>query len=251
MKANNKIKTYIKVIKTNATKLLNLEKKRLVKMGAIILAVITITGSVLIVFKMNNRQPKIVDKPAEIVEVVDDKNNKTNLFLEHVQQLKSGIYETQALVFGEEKMRIDETFGESSKDYVVVQGDFRIKYSIDISRMRLDYNFNTETVVLKVPKDAVGVDSVELIGDIEEIERYESFGVKLKELIPGLCNDEQLKESAIRQLLRNSKVEAEKYDANEVQEKAHKALKELVDTININNLDYRIEFVDNTKINIK
>ena len=78
MKANNKIKTYIKVIKTNATKLLNLEKKRLVRMGAIILAVITIAGSVLIVFKMNNRQPKIVDKPAEIVEVVDDKNNKTN-----------------------------------------------------------------------------------------------------------------------------------------------------------------------------
>lgn len=251
MKANNKIKTYVKVIKSNATKLLNLEKKRLVRMGAIILAVITIAGSILIVFKMNNKQPKIVDKPAEIVEVVDDKNNKTNLFLEHVQQLKSGIYETQALVFGEEKMRIDETFGESSKDYVVVQGNFRIKYSIDINRMKLDYNFDTETVVLKVPKDAVGVDSVELLGDITEIEKYESFGVKLKELIPGLNNDEQLKESAIRQLLRNSKVEAQKYDVNEVQEKAHKALKELVDTININNLDYRIEFVDNTKINIK
>ena len=251
MKANNKIKTYVKVIKSNATKLLNLEKKRLVRMGAIILAVITIAGSILIVFKMNNKQPKIVDKPAEIVEVVDDKNNKTNLFLEHVQQLKSGIYETQALVFGEEKMRMDETFGESSKDYVVVQGNFRIKYSIDINRMKLDYNFDTETVVLKVPKDAVGVDSVELLGDITEIEKHESFGVKLKELIPGLSNDEQLKESAIRQLLRNSKVEAQKYDVNEVQEKAHKALKELVDTININNLDYRIEFVDNTKINIK
>ena len=251
MKANNKIKTYVKVIKSNATKLLNLEKKRLVRMGAIILAVITIAGSVLIVFKMNNKQPHIVDKPAEIVEVVDDKNNKTNLFLEHVQQLKSGIYETQALVFGEEKMRMDETFGESSKDYVVVQGNFRIKYSIDINRMKLDYNFDTETVVLKVPKDAVGVDSVELLGDITEIEKHESFGVKLKELIPGLSNDEQLKESAIRQLLRNSKVEAQKYDVNEVQEKAHKALKELVDTININNLDYRIEFVDNTKINIK
>jgi hypothetical protein len=251
MRANNKIKTYVKVIKSNATKLLNLEKKRLVRMGAIILAVITIAGSILIVFKMNNKQHKIVDKPAEIVEVVDDKNNKTNLFLEHVQQLKSGIYETQALVFGEEKMRIDETFGESSKDYVVVQGNFRIKYSIDINRMKLDYNFDTETVVLKVPKDAVGVDSVELLGDITEIEKHESFGVKLKELIPGLNNDEQLKESAIRQLLRNSKVEAQNYDVNEVQEKAHKALKELVDTININNLDYRIEFVDNTKINIK
>lgn len=251
MKANNKIKTYVKVIKSNATKLLNLEKKRLVRMGAIILAVITIAGSILIVFKMNNKQPKIVDKPAEIVEVVDDKNNKTNLFLEHVQQLKSGIYETQALVFGEEKMRMDETFGESSKDYVVVQGNFRIKYSIDISRMKLDYNFDTETVVLKVPKDAVGVDSVELLGDITEVEKHESFGVKLKELIPGLNNDEQLKESAIRQLLRNSKVEAQKYDVNEVQEKAHNALKELVDTININNLDYRIEFVDNTRINIK
>ena len=28
-------------------------------------------------------------------------------------------------------------------------------------------------------------------------------------------------------------------------------MKELIDTININKLKYRIEFVDNTKINIK
>lgn len=248
MKANNKVKFYIKVIKTEATKLLNTERKKLIRMGAVILAVITIAGGILVIFKMNGRQPKINDKPAKVIEI---KDSKTNLFLEHVEQLKSGIYETTALVFGEETMRMNETFGESSKDYVVVQGDFRIKYSIDITRLKLAYNFDEEKVILNVPVDAVGVDSVELMGDIKEIEKYESFGTKLKEWIPKFNNDEQLKEGAIRQLLRNSKVEAQEYDENEVKQKAQKALKELVDTINLHNLKYEIKFVENASINIK
>lgn len=249
MKANNKVKLYMKVIKNKATRLLSLEKKKLIKMGAIILAVITIAGGILIVFKMKS-QPKINNKPAQIVEMKSNDKSKSNLFLEHVEQLKSGIYEASALVFGEEKMRMDETFGESSKDYVVVQGDFRIKYSIDISRIRLAYDFDNEKVTLNVPKDAVGVDSVELLGDVKEIEKYESFGVKALEWI-GINNDEELKESAIRQLLRNSKVEAKNYNKNEVQQRAQKALKELVDTINLHNLKYEIKFVDNASIKIK
>ena len=64
-------------------------------------------------------------------------------------------------------------------------------------------------------------------------------------------NDEELKEGAIRQLMRNSKIEAEKYNKNELQLKADKALKDLVDTININNLKYSIEFVNGNRINIK
>lgn len=248
MKANNKFKLYMKVIKTEATKLLNTERKKLIRMGAVILAVITIAGGILVIFKMKNRQPEINDKPAKIIEI---KDSKTNLFLEHVEQLKSGIYETTALVFGEETMRMNETFGESSKDYVVVQGDFKIKYSIDITRLKLAYNFDEEKVTLNVPVDAVGVDSVELIGDIKEIEKFESFGTKLKEWIPMFNNDEQLKEGAIRQLLRNSKIEAQEYDEDEVKQKAQKALKELVDTINLHNLKYEIKFVENANINIK
>ena len=186
-----------------------------------------------------------------IGEVKDDKKGKTNLFLEHVEQLKSGIYDVSALVFGEENMRMNETYGESGKNYVTVQGNFKIKYSIDVTRIKLDYDFDKEEVVLKVPKDAVGVSSVELIGDIKEIERYESIGNKILDVFPWLNDNEAIKEGAIRQLLRNSKVEANSYNKNELQNKADKALKELVDKLNLNDLNYKIEFVENTNINIK
>jgi hypothetical protein len=148
-------------------------------------------------------------------------------------------------------MRMNETYGESGKNYVVVQGDFKIKYSVDVQRIKLDYNFDTEEVILKVPKDAIGVSSVELMGDIQEIERFESIGNKIMDIFPWLNNNEAIKEGAIRQLLRNSKVEANKYNQTEMQTKANKALKELVDKINLNDLKYSIEFVDSTRINIK
>lgn len=247
MKMNNNFKMYMKQV---SDKMLAVEKRRLVRAGAIILSIITFVGGALILYKMN-QEPTINNKPAKVVELKDTKKNKTNLFLEHVEHLKSGLYEVSALVFGEENMRMNETFGESSKDYVTVQGNFKIKYSIDITRIKIDYDFDKEEVIFKIPKDAIGVDSVELIGKIKEIEKYESFGKKLIDWIPSFNNDEYLKESAINQLLENSKIEAQNYDKNEVQTKADKAMKELIDTININKLKYRIEFVDNTKINIK
>ena len=243
-------KMYVKVLQEGSIKLIEKHKKELKKAGAVVLAVITLAGSILIFFKMN-KQPEINHKPAKVIEVKDDKKGKTNLFLEHVEQLKSGIYDVSALVFGEENMRMNETYGESGKNYVVVQGNFKIKYSIDVTRIKLDYNFDKEMVTLKVPKDAVGVDSVELIGDIKEIERYESFGNKVLDVLPWLNDNEEIKEGAIRQLLRNSKVEANKYNQTELQVKANKALKELVDKINLNDLKYEIEFVDNTTINIR
>jgi hypothetical protein len=252
MKINkDNIKVYVEIIKNKSVKFVEKNKKRLIKLGAVILAVITVGTSIMIVFKMHSTV-KINDKPAKVIEVKDKKTGKTNLFLEHVEQLKSGIYDVSALVFGEENMRIEETYGESGKNYVVVQGNFKIKYSIDVTRIRLEYDFDKEKVILKVPKDAVGVSSVELIGDIKEIERYKNWHVKAIDWLEAFNDDEEIKEGAIRQLMRNSKVEAQKYDATEVQEKANKALKELVDTINLNNLKCTIEFVDNTKvINIK
>lgn len=249
MKLKEHMKIYMAVIKDKAEYLVENHKKKLIKAGAIILAVITIGSSVLVVFRMASK-PKINNKPAEIVEVKDGKG-KTNLFLEHVEQLKSGIYDVSALVFGEENMRINETYGESGKDYVVMQGNFKIKYSIDITRIRVDYNFDKEEVILKVPKDAVGVDSVEPVGDFTQLERHTSWQIKMIDWLSCFNNDEELKEGAIRQLLRNSKIEAQKYNQSALQVKADKALKELVDTINLNNLKYRIEFVENTRINIK
>lgn len=250
MKIKEQVKIYMEVIKGKSMNYIEKYKKQLKKAGAVILAVLTLASGILIVFKMNG-QTKINNKPAEIVEVKDTKTGKTNLFLEHVEQLKSGVYDVRALVFGEENMRMNETYGESGKNFVVVQGNFQIKYSVDVTRIKWEYNFDKEEVTMKVPKDAVGVESVELIGDIKEIERYKHWHVKAIDWISSFNEDEVLKEGAIRQLMRNAKIEAKNYNQTELQKKANKALKELVDTININDLKYSIEFVDNTKINIR
>ena len=250
MKIKETVKVYMEVIKGKSMKYIEKYKKQLTKAGAVILAVITVTGGVLVVFKMNG-QAKVNNKPAEIVEVKDAKTGKTNLFLEHVEQLKSGVYDVTALVFGEENMRMNETYGESGKNFVVVQGNFKIKYAIDVTRIKWDYNFDKEEVIMKVPKDAIDVNSVELVGDIKEIERHKTWQVKAIDWLSAFNEDEVLKEGAIRQLMRNSKIEAHNYNKNEIQKKANKALKELVDTINMNNLKYSIEFVDSNKINIR
>ena len=250
MKLREQVKVYMELIKGKSEKFVEKYKRQLKKAGAVILAVITLTGGILIVFKMNG-QAKINNKPAEIVEVKDAKTGKTNLFLEHVEQLKSGVYDVSALVFGEENMRMNETYGESGKNYVVVQGNFKIKYSVDVTRIKWDYNFDKEEVIMKVPKDAVGVDSVELIGDVKELERFKSWQVKAIDWISAFNDDEVLKEGAIRQLMRNSKIEAQNYNKNELQAKANKALKELVDTVNMHNLKYSIQFIDSNKINIR
>lgn len=250
MKFKERVRLYVEVVREKSNTIVEKHRDKLIKAGAIVLAVITILGGSVIVFKMK-QAPKINNKPAEIVQVQDSKG-KTNLFLEHVEQLKSGIYDVSALVFGEENMRMMETYGESGKNYVVMQGNFKIKYSIDVLRLKIDYNFDKEEVILKVPKDAVGVDSVELIGDMKEVERYKSWQVKAIDWLEAFNDDEEIKEGAIRQLMRNAKIEAQKYDETELQLKANKALKELVDTINLNNLKYTIEFVDNAKvINVK
>lgn len=247
----NNWKYYVDVIKETTGKLLTIEKKKLRQMGAIVLAIIVTASGILVLFKIKGNHPKVNNKPAEIVQIKDNNNDKMKLFLENVEQLKSGIYSVSTLVFGEENMRINETFGESAKNYVVMQGNFKVKYSVDITRIRFDYDFDNEKLILNVPKDSIGVDSVEIMGDLVQLEKHETWLHKLAELIPGFNDDEELKENAIRQLLRNSKIEANKYNANELQTKADKALKELIDTININELKYEIKFVENNKINIK
>ena len=247
-------KLYVKKIndfKENCKeKVLKIEIDKLKRAGAIVLAVLTIAGSLVIVFKI--KQPKMINnKPAKAIELKMENNGKTEtqIFLEHVEQLKSGLYEISTYVFGEETMRMNETFGKSSKNFVTVQADFKIKYSVDVTRIRTKYDFDKKEVILQVPKDAVGVDSVELIGKVTEIERKEDWINKITDFFTN--DDEMIKENAINQLLTNSKVEAQKYDQNELQQKAEKSMKEIVDKINMNKLKYRIEFVDKISIGIK
>ena len=242
-------KLYVKKIDEMREKYIKLEVEKLKRIGAIVLAVITISGCLIIVFKL--KQPKMINnKPAKTIELkMENGKSETEIFLEHVEQLKSGLYEISTYVFGEETMRMNETFGKSSKNFVTVQGDFRIKYSVDITRIRTKYDFDKKEVILQVPKDAVGVDSVEIIGKIKEIERKEDWINKLTDIFTN--DDEMIKENAINQLLTNSKIEANKYNKNELQQKAENAMKDIIDKINSNNLKYRIEFVDKTTIGIK
>lgn len=242
-------KLYVKKIDEMREKYVKLEVEKLKRLGAIVLAVLTISGSLIIVFKL--KQPKMINnKPAKTIELkMENGKTETEIFLEHVEQLKSGLYEISTYVFGEETMRMNETFGKSSKNFVTVQGDFRIKYSVDITRIRTKYDFDKKEVILQVPKDAVGVDSVEIIGKIKEIERKEDWLNKITDIFSN--DDEMIKENAINQLLTNSKLEANKYDQNELQQKAAKAMTDIIDKINSNNLKYRIEFVEKTTIGIK
>ena len=242
-------KLYVKKIDEMREKYVKLEVEKLKRLGAIVLAVLTISGSLIIVFKL--KQPKMINnKPVKTIELkMKNGKTETEIFLEHVEQLKSGLYEISTYVFGEETMRMNETFGKSSKNFVTVQGDFRIKYSVDITRIRTKYDFDKKEVILQVPKDAVGVDSVEIIGKIKEIERKEDWLNKITDIFSN--DDEMIKENAINQLLTNSKLEANKYDQNELQQKAAKAMTDIIDKINSNNLKYRIEFVEKTTIGIK
>lgn len=245
----NNFKYYVKMVKEKSEEMLKIEKKKLIKIGAIILSVITVSGGILVIFKMK-QTPTLDHKPAKAVELkVKQGKNETQIFLEHVEQLKSGLYEVSLYVFSEENMRMTETFGKSADNYVKVQGDFKIKYSVDINRVRTKYDFDKKEVIFQVPKDAVGVDSVELMGKVQEIERHETWMEKLKDIFNN--DNEIIKENAINQLLENSKIKAEDYNANELQQKAKKSMEEIINTINANNLKYRIEFVDKTSIGIK
>lgn len=248
---NNKFRLRLKYLGNKSNRILIQEKKKLKRIGAIVLAVIVITSGILIVFKAKDSQPTLENKPAKEIVYQNSKSKEEKIFLERVESLKSGIYSTSQLVFGEEKLRLSATVGESSKDVVTVQGDFRIKYSIDIRQMNVSYDFNTEKVVLNVPKDAISVDSVELIGDIKETHNYESFGNKLKKVVPQWNNDEEMKELAIRQLMRNSKEEANKYDKKDLQNKAKDELNDLVEQLNFSDLKYEITFTNSKTIGIK
>ena len=66
MKIKDNVRVFMKVIEGKSKRFIMKYQRDLKKMGAIILAVITLSGSIIIVFKMKG-QEKINNKPAEII----------------------------------------------------------------------------------------------------------------------------------------------------------------------------------------
>lgn len=241
-----KNKINFKYIKTNAVNVIRREKKRLMKLGCVILAVITLAGGILILFK--DKEPEINKQPAQILEVQDEdsEDNKTQIFLEKIEELETDLYQISTYVFSEKNLRIDETVGTSSNDFITVRGNFRVKYSIDMKQKHIKYDFENQKVIVEIPQRAIGVDSIELIGDITEVERYDSWFEKFKDIFNN--NEEEMKDLAIKRLFDNSRTTAEKQDKNELYKLAKKALSEELDDYE---LDIEINIVADKSISIK
>lgn len=238
-------KINFKYIKTSAMNVIRREKKRLIKLGCVILAVITVAGGILILFK--NREPELPTKqPAQIIEVKDEEENRTQIFLEKVEKLETDLYQISSYVFSEKNIRIDETVGESSKDYVTVRGNFRVKYSIDMSQKQVRYDFENEKVIVDVPQRAIGVDSIELIGDIIEVDRYDSWFEKVKDIFNN--NEEEMKDLAIKRLFDNSRTAADEQNKTELYKLAKEALGNELDDYDLN---IEINIVADKTISVK
>lgn len=236
MKISKKFKAKLK--KVNRSLIRRLNKKR----AAILLTVVGVCSIVVVSCSLRNEKPKLADKPATVVKSVSD-NGEEKLFLERVDTLKSGIQDIGKLVFGEEKMSLSETFGVSNNNYVEVSGNFRVDYAIDIESINVIGDLEKKEVLYEIKQSEVKVNSVMLESEIKETYSHKSFGTKVIDIIPGLNKDEEIKETAINQLLKNSKIEANKFDKTKVQEQAEKVFLETVEKLNVSDLKYTIKFV--------
>lgn len=236
MKITKKLKSKMKKVNRNLTRRLN--KKQM-------MVLITVVGACSIVVvgcSLRNEKPKLENKPATVVKSVSD-DGKERLFLERVDSLKSGIQDIGKLVFGEEKMSLSETFGTSNNNYIEVSGNFRVDYAIDIDSINVIVDLENKKVTYEINQSDVKVNSVMLESEIKETYSHKSFGAKVIDIIPGLNKDEEIKETAINQLLKNSKVEANKFNKAELQAQAKKVFLETVKKLNVSDLDYTIKFV--------
>lgn len=210
-------------------------------------ATVLVTSSVIFILGYINIKSKtkyIENKPAQIVKSINDEGEE-ELFLERVETMRSGIMKIGKIVFGEEKLVLSETFGTSSSNYVEVSGEFRVDYAIDIDDIITITDEKKMDVVYKIKPTDIEINSVTLINDIEETFEFKSFGTKIIDLLPGLNKDEDIKENAIKQLLRNSKTEAEKFDNEKLKEDAEEVILNLINKLNIcEELNYRIEFIE-------
>ena len=235
MKITKKLKSKMKKVNRNLTRRLN--KKQMI----VLITVVGACSIVVVGCSLCNEKPKLENKPATVVKSVSD-DGKERLFLERVDSLKSGIQDIGKLVFGEEKMSLSETFGTSNNNYIEVSGNFRVDYAIDIDAINVITDLENKKVTYEINQSEVKVNSVMLESEIKETYSHKSFGTKVIDIIPGLNKDEEIKETAINQLLKNSKVEANKFNKAELQGQAEKVFLETVKKLNVSDLDYKIKF---------
>ena len=107
MKLSKKLKA--KLRKINRTVLRKLSTKHKIVIGIIIIGTTTIIGYSI----LKDDTPKIENRTATVVKSIND-DGEEELFLERVESMKSGIDGIRKIVFGEETMRLSETFGTSS-----------------------------------------------------------------------------------------------------------------------------------------
>lgn len=239
-----KFKGEMRYINSKARNVIVREKKRLIRMGCVILAVIVLTGGVLIVYK--NKHPEINNQPANVITYQKEDSNKSKIFLERIEKMETELYQLSNYVFSEKNLRIDETVGESSKDYVTIRGNFKVKYSINLKERYTKYDFDNQKIIIDIPKRAIKVDSIELIGDISEIDRYDSLFEKVKDIFNN--NEEEMKDLAVKRLFDNARAEANKQNKEELYKLAKT---NLYNELSKCGIDIEINIVNDKSISIR
>lgn len=238
-----KFKGEMRYIRCKAKNVINREKKKLIKMGCVILAVIMLAGGVMIIYKSNH--PQLNNQPANVI-TYNKEDNKSKIFLERIEKMETELYELSNYVFSEKNLRIDETVGESSKDYITIRGNFKVKYSIDLKHRYTNYDFDNEKIVIDIPKRAIKVDSIELIGDIIEVDRYDSIFEKVKDIFNN--NEEEMKDLAIKRLFDNARIESNKQNKEELYNLAKISLANELEKCGLN---IEINIVNDKSISIR
>lgn len=239
-----KIKGKIRYINSKARNIIIREKKRLIRMGCVVLAVIVLACGVMIVYKKNH--PEINNQPANVITYQKENDTKNKIFLERIEKMETELYQLSNYVFSEKNLRIDETVGESSKDYITIRGNFKVKYSIDLKQRYTNYDFDNQKIIIDIPKRAIKVDSIELIGDISEIDKYDSLFEKIKDIFNN--NEEEMKDLAIKRLFDNARSEANNQDREELYKLAENSLE---NELNKYKLYIEINIVNDKSISIR
>lgn len=176
----------------------------------IVIGAMVIVGGLAItkIFGSNGNVETVISEP---VEIVNEEDNKVELYLEHVEKVNVSIFDLQEFVFYGEDFDLHETWGESAKTNVTVAGSFKAKYSLATENSKYVYNPEKDIFEYYVNENDLKISSVEPISEIKEIGRNETLFDKMKDSIPFVdSNNEERKETAINRLLNKSKEKAKK-----------------------------------------
>lgn len=200
----------------------NRKFKKVIAIGMIVL---TVAGGTFVIGKNTFYQPA-KDKTV-IVKEFEKEDKNAGMYMEHVQEIKSGLMGTRKLVFAEEQMRVMEKYGPDSNSNVTVEAVFDIGYSIKLDSFKMVLNEKENSIDIYVDAKNIGLDSVSLHGEIKEVARRESIGNKLKDCIPGMNDNEQIKEEAINRLMVNARKKA----VRPVSDLENKATESIIKTV--------------------